>query len=191
VKNIAIFASGTGTNAQKIIDHFNKTANPNARVVLVVSNKSHAGVLTLAANAGIPTLIISREEFYTEQSCLPALQELQIDLVVLAGFLWKVPDALIAAFPRRIVNIHPALLPMFGGKGMYGQFVHEAVLQSGEHESGITIHYVDEHYDHGDIIFQAACAVYPNDRANDLAKRIHALEHEHYPKVIEKIISEL
>jgi phosphoribosylglycinamide formyltransferase-1 len=191
LKNIAIFASGAGSNAGKIIKHFNKKSDSNARVVLIISNKPQAGVLKIAEDEKIPSIIITRDEFYSPSSCLTQLQSYSIDLVVLAGFLWKIPDALIEVYPRRIINIHPALLPAFGGKGMYGGFVHEAVIASGETESGITIHYVDEHYDNGDIIFQATCEVNANENPDELAKRIHALEHEHYPQVIEKIVSEL
>lgn len=158
--------------------------------MLVVCNKPGAGVLSIAEEHSIPTLIIKRDEFYGEESCLPTLRELKVDFLVLAGFLWKVPDALITAFPQAIVNIHPALLPEFGGKGMYGNHVHSAVIAAGRMESGITIHYVDGHYDNGDIIFQAKCEVLPDDTPESLASRIHQLEHRHYPEVIEKIIKE-
>lgn len=186
MKKIAIFASGAGSNAQKIIDHFK--GNPNAEIALIACNKPGAGVLTIAENEGIPTLIIEKEQFFRGDAFVPYLQEKQIDLVVLAGFLWKIPDALIKAFPHKIVNIHPALLPKYGGKGMYGQFVHAAVVAAGEKESGITIHFVDEHYDHGDIIFQATCTVEPSDTPESLAAKIHALEHKHFPAVVDMLI---
>jgi phosphoribosylglycinamide formyltransferase-1 len=185
---IAVFASGTGTNAAKLIDYF-KTS-PVARVALVVCNKPGAGVLTLAEKAGVPTLLIEKEKFFRGDAYLPQLKEAGIEFLVLAGFLWKVPQALIDAFPRRIVNIHPALLPKFGGKGMYGQYVHEAVLQAGERETGITVHFVDEHYDSGDIIFQTACPVLDGDSPETIAARIHQLEHAHYPRVVEEVVRE-
>jgi phosphoribosylglycinamide formyltransferase 1 len=189
VKNIAIFASGAGSNAQKIIDHFRHSGS--ARIALIACNKPGAGVLNIAEKEGIPTLIIEKEPFFRGDAYVPALEEQKIDLVVLAGFLWKIPDALIRAFPQRIVNIHPALLPKYGGKGMYGQFVHAAVVAAGEKESGITIHYVDEHYDHGDIIFQATCEVTPADTADSLAAKIHSLEHKHFPEVVAQLVERL
>jgi phosphoribosylglycinamide formyltransferase-1 len=189
VKNIAIFASGAGSNARKIIEYFNRPGNTIARVVMVLCNKPGAGVLAIAEENGIPAIIINRDEFFRGSAYLPELKEHHADLLVLAGFLWKVPETLIKAYPRAIVNIHPALLPSFGGKGMYGRHVHEAVLNAGCTESGITIHYVDGHYDNGDIIFQAKCEVAENDTPESLAMRIHALEHRYYPEVIEKIAS--
>jgi phosphoribosylglycinamide formyltransferase 1 len=187
---LAVFASGAGSNAQKIIEHFNKEET-EATVSLVVCNKKNAGVLQVAAAAGVPTLIIERERFTAGDGYTAELRHRGIDLIVLAGFLWKVPLSLIEAYPRRIVNIHPALLPKWGGKGMYGTFVHEAVIGAAEAQSGITIHYVDEHYDHGDTIFQATCPVLPEDTAESLAKKVHELEHRHYPAVIEKIVKEI
>ena len=187
---LAVFSSGAGSNAQKIIGHFNKRETV-AKVSLVVCNKKNAGVLQVAAAAGVPTLIIERERFAAGDGYTAALRDKGIDFIVLAGFLWKVPDALIEAYPRRIVNIHPALLPKWGGKGMYGAFVHEAVVKAAEPESGITIHYVDEHYDHGDVIFQATCPVTPEDTPDSLAKKVHQLEHQYYPEVIEKVIRQI
>lgn len=184
--SIAVFASGTGSNAQKIIDHFKE--HPQVRVALIVSNKSTAGVLDKAREAGIPTLLIEKEAFFRGNAYVPALQAAGIDFIVLAGFLWKVPAELIKAYPARIINIHPALLPSYGGKGMYGNFVHEAVIAARESHSGITIHYVDEQYDHGATIFQASCPVLPDDTPETLAARIHQLEHQHYPKVIEELL---
>jgi formyltetrahydrofolate-dependent phosphoribosylglycinamide formyltransferase len=184
--HIAIFASGTGTNAKKIIEHF--ANHPQIQVTLIVSNKAEAGVLTIAKENKIDTLIIEKDRFFKGDAYLNELQSSQINFIVLAGFLWKVPSALIHAYPNQIINIHPALLPKYGGKGMYGHFVHEAVIDAKEKESGITIHYVDEKYDHGSIIFQATCAVEENDTANELANRIHALEHQHFAGIIEQCI---
>jgi phosphoribosylglycinamide formyltransferase-1 len=183
---IAVFASGTGSNAQKLIEYFRDS--PIAMVALVVCNKPGAGVLAIAEKEGIPTLLIEKETFFRGDAYLPRLKEAGVGFIVLAGFLWKIPQALIDAYPKRIVNIHPALLPKFGGKGMYGQYVHEAVLQAGEMETGITIHYVDEHYDNGDIIFQTACPILEGDTPESIANRIHQLEHLHYPKVVEETV---
>lgn len=187
---MAVFASGTGTNAQKIIGHFSDKTK-NAEVALIVCNKPGAGVLQVAAKAGIPSLIIEKEKFFRGDAYVAELKSHEIELIALAGFLWKIPQALIDAYPRRIINIHPALLPKYGGRGMYGNFVHEAVLTALEPESGITIHYVDEHYDHGDIIFQAKCAVENTDNAGSLSKKIHSLEHQYYPAIIEAIVNKL
>lgn len=186
LRHITIFASGAGSNAARIIDHFR--GSTKARVSLVVCNKPGAGVIAIAKKEGIPVLIIEKERFFRGDAYLPELQAARTDLIVLAGFLWKVPQNLIDAYARRIVNIHPALLPKFGGRGMYGQYVHQSVLHAGEMESGITIHYVDAHYDNGDVIFQTACPVLEGDTANTLAQRIHALEHMHYPAVIEQLL---
>lgn len=184
---IAIFASGAGSNAQKIIEHF-ADGHAHIKVALVVCNKSGAGVINLAQQAGIPLMIVERTRFFSPKSYIPELQEAQIDFIVLAGFLWKIPDPLIKAWPQKIVNIHPALLPKYGGKGMYGHFVHEAVLAAGDAESGITIHYVDELYDHGRHLFQARCPVLPGDTPETLAKRVLTLEHQHFAEVVEKAI---
>jgi len=187
VIRIAIFASGAGSNAQKIIDHFRNS--DHIYTSLIVCNKSGAGVLSIAEKENIPSLLIDKEKFFRGNAYTDELKQAGIDFIVLAGFLWKIPDALIQAYPGKIINIHPALLPSYGGKGMYGNFVHEAVIAAGEKESGITIHYVDGHYDNGDIIFQARCAVSENDTPATLANRIHQLEHEHYPQVIETLLS--
>ena len=191
-KHIAIFASGTGSNAQKIIDYFSISSPLESdnliEVVLIVCNNTHAGVLKIAEKENIPSIIIQRRKFY-DDGYLPELKNFPIDLIVLAGFMWKVPLVLIQAYPHKIINIHPALLPKFGGKGMYGNFVHEAVLKAKAKESGITIHFVDEIYDNGKIILQAKCKVDENDTPESLAEKIHKLEHENYPKVIEKIIT--
>lgn len=180
--NIAIFASGAGSNAQTIIDHF-KT-DKKVTVALVVSNRDDAGVLAIAEREGIPFAIVGREEFADEEIMLGLLQFHKVQFVVLAGFLWLVPKYLIKAYPNRIVNIHPALLPKHGGKGMYGNKVHEAVKAAGDSESGITIHYVNERFDEGEIIFQARCPIAETDTAEDIRQKVQALEHEHYAKVV-------
>jgi len=187
--SVAIFASGTGTNAKKIIEHFKNS--PLVKVGLVVCNKPTAGVIQIAKQNQIPVLLTEKERFFRGDAYLPELKKHQIDFIVLAGFLWKIPIALLQEFPKKIVNIHPALLPKFGGKGMYGEHVHTAVLNANEKESGITIHYVDEHYDNGDIILQVKCPVLENDNAETLAHRIHALEHANYPIMIEELLSNL
>jgi phosphoribosylglycinamide formyltransferase-1 len=186
MRKIAIFASGTGSNTQRIIDHFR--GNKDASVALILSNNPAAGVLGIARKEEIPYIIIDREKFFQSNYYLQLLKENNIQWIVLAGFLWKIPTELIDGFKGKMVNIHPALLPKFGGKGMYGAKVHEAVIQSGDRESGITIHLVDEIYDHGKIIFQARCPVSPEDDANSLAKKIHELEYQHFPKVIEELM---
>lgn len=187
MKKIVVFASGAGSNAAKIIRYFHH--HNTIRVALIVCNKPGAGVIKIAEKEKIPVLLIEKEKFFHGDAYIKELQQLGVDLIVLAGFLWKIPPAVIKAFPGRIINIHPALLPKYGGKGMYGRFVHQAVIDNKETESGITIHYVDEVYDHGKIIFQATCPVQINDTPSSLAERIAVLEHEHYPKVIERVIS--
>ncbi|MBI3883490.1 MAG: phosphoribosylglycinamide formyltransferase [Sphingobacteriales bacterium] len=184
--SIAIFASGAGSNAQKIIDHFRNSVT--VEVGLIVCNKEGAGVLNIAAKENIATLLIEKERFFRGDAFVTVLKERNIDFVVLAGFLWKIPSALILAYPNKIINIHPALLPKYGGKGMYGNFVHEAVIAANEKESGISIHYVDELYDHGGTIFQATCSIETGDTAEILAKKIHLLEHAHFPRIIEEVI---
>lgn len=188
LKHLVIFASGAGSNAQQIINHFKHSSL--AKVVLIVCNKPGAGVISIAKKENIPVLLVEKNRFF-EDAYLTELKKVQADLLILAGFLWKIPQALINAYPRHIINIHPALLPKYGGKGMYGQFVHEAVLSSGETQSGITIHYVDEQYDNGDIIFQTACPVLEGDAPETLAQRIHQLEHLHYPLVIRELLKHL
>ena len=187
--NIAVFASGAGSNAEQIIRYFRDA--PSTRVALVVCNKPGAGVLAIAEREGVPTLLIEKERFFRSDAYLHELQQRGIGFIVLAGFLWKVPQPLVDAYPRRIINIHPALLPKYGGKGMYGHHVHRAVINDNEVESGITIHYVDEHYDNGDIIFQTALPILEGDTPEQLAARIHQLEHLHYPQVIEEVIGAL
>src|SRR5947209_12578120 len=181
-KSLVLFASGAGSNAQNIINYFRGTA---VKISLIVCNKPGAGVLSIAEKENIPVLMIEKERFFRGDGYLSELKNYHPDLLVLAGFLWKIPDSLVQAFPKKIINIHPALLPKYGGRGMYGQYVHESVLNAGEMESGITIHYVDEHYDNGDIIFQTACPILDSDTPASLAERIHQLEHIHYPRVID------
>ncbi|GAA6257374.1 phosphoribosylglycinamide formyltransferase [Bacteroides sp. f07] len=187
-KNIAIFASGSGSNAENIIRYFQK--NDSVQVSLVLSNKSDAYVLERAHRLGVPCNVFPKEDWIAGDEILAVLQEFRIDLIVLAGFLIRVPDLLLYAYPDKIINIHPALLPKYGGKGMYGDRVHQAVVAAGEKESGITIHYINEHYDKGDTIFQAVCPIFPTDSPDDVAKKIHALEYEHFPLVIEKLLNE-
>jgi formyltetrahydrofolate-dependent phosphoribosylglycinamide formyltransferase len=187
--NVAIFASGAGSNAQKIIDHFKD--HKHIKIALIVCNKPGAGVLDIANREQIPALIIDKEKFFRGNGYVDKLKQQGIDFIVLAGFLWKIPVSIIQAYPQRIINIHPALLPNYGGKGMYGRFVHEAVIAAKDSESGISIHFVDELYDHGQLIFQARCTIEPGDTPDMLAQKIHALEHTHYPLIVEKVINEL
>lgn len=189
LSRLAIFASGAGSNTEKIIQHFK--GHPSISIALIVCNKPGAGVLNIAAANGIPTLLIEKERFFRGDAYTQELKEAGIRFIVLAGFLWKVPGALIAAYPDHIINIHPALLPKYGGKGMYGHFVQEAVIANQETESGITIHYVNEHFDEGAPIFQATCPVLPGDTADTLAQRIHQLEHAHYAEVIEQVVNNM
>jgi len=186
IKNIAIFASGTGTNAANIIQYFKQ--KKTAKVVLIVYNNQFAGVLKIAETNSIHSLIIQKEKFLKGDAYIPELKNAGVDFIVLAGFLWKIPALIINEYRDKIINIHPALLPKFGGKGMYGNFVHEAVLSAKEKESGITIHFVDEFYDNGKTIFQTTCPVYENDTTETLAKRVHELEYKYFPKVIEELI---
>lgn len=185
MRNIAIFASGSGTNAENIIKHFSD--KKVAKVTLILTENPNAFVLERSKNQNVHTLVFSLEEL-KGGSILKELQDRNIDYIVLAGFLKLIPSDIIDAFPNRIINIHPALLPKFGGKGMYGNKVHQAVLELREKESGITIHYVNKHYDEGSIIFQAKCPVLEKDTPELLAQRIHSLEHKHFPQVIEDLI---
>ncbi len=187
IHKVAIFASGAGSNTAKIIAHFKN--HSSIKIVLIVCNKPAAGVLQIAAENGISTLMIEIDRFANGDGYCPELLEKGINFVVLAGFLWKMPQTLISAFPNQIINIHPALLPKHGGKGMYGAKVHETVIAAEEKESGITIHYVNEHYDQGATIFQATCSIYHGEDAISLAHKIHDLEHQHYPLVIERLLS--
>jgi formyltetrahydrofolate-dependent phosphoribosylglycinamide formyltransferase len=186
---IAIFASGNGSNAAALLQYFEK--DPNISIALIVCNKPGVGVLQIADNAGIETLIIDKERFLNGDAYVPVLQNKGVNWIVLAGFLWKVPHGLIQHWPSAIFNIHPALLPNFGGKGMYGSKVHQAVIDAKAPRSGISIHLVDEHYDHGEVFFQASCAVLPDDTPQSLAKRVQELEHEHFAaQIAERIKSE-
>lgn len=186
MKNIVIFASGAGSNAAAIIRHFNDGSL--ARVNAIFCNNPKAGVLGIAEEAGISAEVFSREELRSGK-VLEKLQDYQPDLIVLAGFLWMMPHDIINAYNGKIINIHPALLPKFGGKGMYGMNVHKAVVDQGETESGITIHYVDEHYDSGDIIAQFKVPVGPDDTCDTVSAKVRQLEHKHFPSVIEKLLS--
>lgn len=184
--HVAIFASGAGSNAKKIIEYF-ENGSSSIKISLIVCNVPGAGVLEIAKSKGIPTLLIDKTEFATT-GYVESLHNADIHFIVLAGFLWKVPEILVNAYPRGIINIHPALLPKYGGKGMYGARVHEAVLAAGEKESGITIHWVDAHYDEGDIILQKKCGIEHTDTPSSVADKIHALEHAHFAPTIEKIL---
>jgi len=186
-RKLAVFASGTGTNAAKLINHFRK--NPNGEIVLVVCNKPNAGVIQIAENEGIEVLLIEKEQWFKGNGYVEEFKSKGIEYLILAGFLWKLPSTIIKSWPGKILNIHPALLPKYGGKGMYGRFVHEAVIAAGETQSGITIHVVDEQYDHGPTVFQAICPVLPDDNTDSLAARIHQLEHQYYPDIVDKFIS--
>lgn len=182
---IAILASGSGTNAQRLITHFQ--GRTDAEVVLVGCDEPRAGVIQRAWDLQVPCYLFSGPQL-RDGTVLRELQHLQVGLVLLAGFLRLIPATMVQAFPKRIVNIHPALLPNYGGKGMYGHRVHAAVIAAGESESGITIHYVNERYDEGEHLFQAKCPVLPNDTPDTLAARVHALEHAHYPRVVEQLV---
>ena len=186
MKNIAIFASGSGTNAENIARYFANSENVNVAVVL--SNNRNVGVHGRVNKLGVPSFVFSREEFIAGVRILEKLAEYDVCLIVLAGFMNKISDVILQAFPGKLVNIHPALLPKYGGKGMYGMHVHEAVVKAGERESGITIHYINEHYDEGAIIFQASCPVIPSDTPEEVASKVHALEYAHYPHVIESLL---
>ena len=186
MKRIAIFASGSGTNAANIIRYFKE--NQKAITEVVICNNPNAAVINRARDLHTPSLLITREDLAENGKVGRMLERLKIDLVVLAGFLWLIPESLINKFPNRIVNIHPALLPKYGGKNFYGSKVHDAVLKAGEKKSGITIHYVNTQYDEGKIIFQAECDVDPGDTPETLAAKVHELEHKHYPVVIEQLL---
>jgi phosphoribosylglycinamide formyltransferase-1 len=189
MRNIAIFASGSGTNTENIIKYF--STSKTARVSLVLSNKREAYVLKRAATLNVRSVFFDHKELYMKDKVLRYLSMYKIDFVVLAGFLWLIPENILDLYDKRIVNIHPALLPGHGGKGMYGERVHEAVLANHEKESGITIHYVNKKYDEGDIIFQARCKVDGKDTPNTLAAKVHSLEYEYFPKVIEELVAKL
>jgi phosphoribosylglycinamide formyltransferase-1 len=184
--NIAILASGSGSNAERIIEYFSD--RKNIRFPFIITNKENAYVRTRAEKLGLPSIYLSKTEICQTDALLHLLKDNNIDWIILAGFLLLIPPQIIKTYPNRIINIHPALLPKYGGKGMYGMHVHEAVIANKETESGISIHYVNEDYDEGNIILQAKCQIEKNDTAEDLAKKIHLLEYEYFPKVIEDLI---
>lgn len=186
MKNIAIFASGSGSNAENIAEYFK--GSELARISLIVCNKADAYVFERAKRLGIPSRLVTKADMANEEAVMSLLRDYQIDFIVLAGYLLLVPKYLVEAFPRAIVNIHPALIPLHCGKGMYGDRVHEDVVRCGDKESGITIHYVNEFFDNGDIIFQATCPVEPGDDAHAVATKVHALEYAHFPHVIKETI---
>ena len=186
MKKILLFASGTGSNVENIIQYFKN--NPDVEIAGVFSNNSNAIVLDKAKKHNVPTLIFNREQL-TEGFVLDKMTEFKPDLIVLAGFLWKMPEAIVNAYPNKIINIHPALLPKYGGKGMYGIKVHQMVLENKEKETGITIHYVNEHYDEGEFIFQQKVAIEDCKTPEEVANKIHELEHKHFPVIIEKILN--
>jgi len=189
MRNIAIFASGSGSNAENIIRYF--STKESAKVTLVLSNNRQAFVLKRAESLNVKNIFFDRDDFYKSDRVVDILQEEKIDFIVLAGFLWLVPDNIINIYAGRIVNIHPALLPAYGGKGMYGDAVHKAVIENREKESGITIHFVNNEYDKGNIIFQARCKIEPNDDYESLANKIHSLEYEYFPQVIEGVVNQI
>ncbi|MEO5911368.1 MAG: phosphoribosylglycinamide formyltransferase [Pelobium sp.] len=188
-KRIAIFASGSGSNAQKIMEHFKKSND--SEVALVLTNNPYAYVLQRADNFEVPSHIFDKEEFYQTDKVLTLLKNLNIDIVILAGFLWLVPQNLLKAFPNKIINIHPSLLPKYGGKGMYGEKVHKAVLEAKETESGITIHFVNSEFDEGEIIHQSKFKIDNDDDLEMLKFKIQQLEHSHFPKVIEGLLKKM
>lgn len=185
MKRIVIFASGSGTNAENIIRYFQKS--PEAHVVLVLSNKKDAKVLERAKKHNIKPLYFNKKQFIEEDEVLNILKN-EADFIVLAGFLLKVPEKIIKAFPQKIINIHPALLPKYGGKGMYGMHVHNAVIVNNEIETGISIHYVNENYDEGNIIFQKTVRITENDTPNSIADKVHQLEYKYFPQIIESVL---
>lgn len=188
MKRLAILASGAGSNARNIIQHFKE--HPDVEVALIASNKADAGVLRIAEEFQIDTCLLNQENFTSGNGFLAILKNRKIDFIVLAGFLKKIPAWLIHEYPNAIVNIHPALLPAYGGKGMYGHHVHEAVHANRETESGITIHFVNEHYDEGEMIFQAKVKIDPQDMPSDIERKVRALEIEHFPKVLERLLQQ-
>jgi phosphoribosylglycinamide formyltransferase 1 len=186
MKKLAIFASGSGSNAERITTYF--VENDSVSVELFLSNNPSAGVIERGRRLGIPTVLFDKKTFSKTDKIVALLQNQQIDFIILAGFLWLIPENLIKAFPDKIINIHPALLPKYGGKGMWGHFVHEAVVAAGEKESGITIHFVNENYDEGKVIFQAKCELLPSDSAEEVAQKVLVLEHQYFPEIIERTI---
>ncbi|GGW57874.1 formyltetrahydrofolate-dependent phosphoribosylglycinamide formyltransferase [Winogradskyella epiphytica] len=186
MKRIVIFASGSGSNAENLIKFFHNS--DNASVIQVLTNNPRAKVLDRCKNLNISALSFNRIAFTKTNDVLNILKATQPDLIVLAGFLWKFPEFILKEFPNKVINIHPALLPNYGGKGMYGMNVHEAVVKNKEKETGITIHYVNENYDEGAVIFQAKCDVSANDTAEDVAEKIHLLEMEYFPKIVDELL---
>jgi len=186
VKNIVIFASGRGSNAAKILDYFK--GSTDVRITHIIASKQTAGVLDLARENNIPSRVLSKKVFIQTNTLVEFLQEQKTDLIVLAGFLWQIPPHLVKAFPKRIINIHPALLPKYGGKGMYGHHIHEAVKNAGENKTGISIHYVNEIYDDGEIIFQCSTDLSPEMTAEDIGAAVLKLEHTHFPQIVEKVL---
>ncbi len=184
---LALFVSGTGSNARTIIDRFQNHPEDGIEIALLVSNKASAGALLMAAERNVPTLVVKRNAFNKTTELLDDLKRFDVDFIALAGFLWLIPAYLVRAYPNRMLNIHPALLPDYGGKGMYGANVHKAVKANGETESGITIHYVNEHYDEGDFVFQAAVRLDPDDSPEQIAERVLRLEHANYWRVIREL----
>ncbi len=187
MKRIVLFASGSGSNVENIVRHFQ--GDPNVVIAGVLVNKRDAKVLDRCDKLNISALYFNRTAFYDTNCVLDVLRSLKPDLIILAGFLWKVPEKIIANFPKKIVNIHPALLPKYGGKGMYGDHVHQSVKDNGDAETGITIHYVNENYDEGAVIFQAKTTVLPKDTVETIAEKVHGLEYEHFPKTIAKLLA--
>lgn len=185
-KNLAILASGSGSNAENLVSYFR--TKETAKVLLVLANRPDAFVLERAARLGIPSVVFPKGDWQYGEKIISVLRDYEIDFIVLAGFLLRIPNSLLHAYPNKIINIHPSLLPKYGGKGMYGDKVHEAVIANGETETGITIHYVNENYDEGAIIRQVSCAVLPDDSPADVAARVHELEYEYYPQVVEQIV---
>jgi phosphoribosylglycinamide formyltransferase 1 len=189
MKKIAIFASSSGTNAQRIAEYF--SLKPDVAITRIYCNNPDAFVLTRATNLNIPSFLFNKYDFYQTDVILNQLLSDQTDLIVLAGFLWLVPSNILSAFNNRIINIHPALLPKYGGKGMYGHHVHQAVIACGDKESGISIHYVNEKYDDGDIIFQARCKIEVGETEESLALKIHELEYKYFAEIIERVLLSL
>jgi phosphoribosylglycinamide formyltransferase 1 len=190
IHKLAIFASGSGTNAENIISYFRN--NKNVQISLVLTNNPNAGVIKRATSLNVPVMVFTKEEFYKTTRIPEILDQNSIDFIVLAGFLWLIPIGIIRGYPNRIINIHPALLPKYGGKGMFGDHVHRVVKNNKDNETGITIHMVNEHYDDGEIIFNAKCAIEPlTETIEEIAAKVHQLEYKYYPEIIEKVLTQL
>lgn len=189
MKSLAVFASGSGTNAENLINYFGNSEQ--AQVSLILCNNPEAFVIKRAKKNKVPVVVFNRSQFYKTDEVLKVLTDYRIDVIVLAGFLWLVPGNILDKYPGSIINIHPALLPNYGGKGMYGNKVHKAVIENGDRESGITIHLIDEKFDQGQNLFQAKCPVSPDDNHESLASKIHDLEYAHFPKVIEEFVMKM